>query len=183
MTASLLVLSWLALAPAPDPVAPVLDADHSLRVNRAARGLGIGLRQGLWGSGFGQGLHLDIPFGLRVGQFFGLRVHGVIVHPLRDTWDPVVFGGVELFGRSPVMGGIVRLYGGGGVFAGGRPRPTDEGRHWGISGGGHLGIEAFAAPRLAFAVEIGGQGAVHALGLDAGPSVMGGIHVYLGRID
>jgi hypothetical protein len=180
-SSSFVLLSLLALAPAPEPIAPVPDESYSLRVNRAARGLGLGIRQGLWGSGFGQALHVDIPFGKRVGQFFGMRLQGTISHPLRERWDPVVFGGVELFGRSPVIGGIARIYGGGGVFAGGRPRPTDEGRVWGVSGGGHLGLELFAAPRMSFSVEIGGQGPVHALGLDAGPSVMGGINFWLGR--
>jgi len=167
----------------PEPVAPVLDREHSLRVNRRARGLGIGVSQGLWGRSFTQQLRLDIPFGVRVGQFFGLRAHGTFVHsaPGDAAFDPVVFGGLELFGRSPVMGGVVRIYGGGGVFAGARPNPTDRGRRWGISGGGHMGIEAFASPRMSFSVEIGGQGNVHALGLDAGPSVMGGVNFYFGR--
>src|SRR5688572_11096251 len=102
----------------PEPVAPVLDPAYSLRVNRRARGVGVGLRQGLWGEGFGQSLHVDIPFGRRVGQFFGMRLHGTTLHPPHRTpgYDPVLFGGVEMFGRSPVVGGIIRLYGGGGVF-------------------------------------------------------------------
>jgi hypothetical protein len=166
----------------PEPVAPVLDAAWSRDVNRRARGLGLGMRQGLWGRSFAQALHLDVPFGRRVGQFFGLRLQGIIVHAGEGhRYDGVVMGGLELFGRSPVMGGVVRLYGGGGVWAGGRIAPTSEGRTWGVAGGGHLGIEAFAAPSLAFAVEIGGQSPVHALGYDGGPSVMGGIHVYFGR--
>jgi hypothetical protein len=187
MSASLLFVTVVAFAEpssrGPEPVAPVLDAAYSSRVNRRARGLGIGLNQGLWGQSFGQSLHLDIPFGRRVGQFFGMRVQGTFVHaPARTPgWDPTVFGGLELFGRSPVMGGVVRIYGGGGVFAGGRPLPTDRGRHWGVAGGGHMGIEAFAQPFMSFSVEIGGQGPVHALGYDAGASVMGGINFYFGR--
>jgi hypothetical protein len=188
MTATLLLLTSLAMARAtprgPEPVAPVLDQAYSTRVNRRARGLGFGLRQGLWGPGnFAQSLHLDIPFGRVIGQFFGMRVHATFVHPPHDTpgWDPTLFGGVELFGRSPVIGGVVRIYGGGGLFVGGRPLPTSLGRHWGISGGGHMGIEAFAAPMMSFSVEVGGQGNVHALGYDAGPSVMGGINFYFGR--
>lgn len=165
-----------------EPVAPVADREYSVAVNRAARGVGLGYANGLWGTGFGQRLHLDIPFGRRVGQFFGLRLQGTLVHTgAGDRYDPVAFGGLEIFGRSPVMGGLVRMYGGGGVFAGGRPLPTGEGRPWGIAGGGHFGIEAFINPRMAFAVEVGGQSPVHALGLDAGASVMGGVNFYFGR--
>lgn len=182
---STIALPLLLLAPASDPapVAPVPDAAYADRVNRAARGIGIGIHQGLWGTGFGQRLHVDLPFGRRVGQFWGLRVQGTIVHPMRDfgRYDPVVFGGVEMFGRSPVMAGIVRIYGGGGVFIGGRPLPTDEGRAWGLAGGGHMGIEAFSTPRMSFSIEVGGQGPVHALNLDAGASVMGGMNFYFGR--
>jgi hypothetical protein len=183
---SSIALPLLLLAPSSDPapVAPMPDAAYADRVNRAARGVGVGLHQGLWGSGFGQRLHVDLPFGRRVGQFWGLRVQGTFVHPDRhfDRWDPVAFGGLEMFGRSPVMAGIVRVYGGGGVFAGGRPLPTSEGRRWGISGGGHMGIEVFSMPRMSFSVEVGGQGPVHALNLDAGASVMGGVNFYLGRM-
>ncbi len=171
----------------PEPVAPVIDRAYSLRVNRRARGVGIGLRQGLWGSAFGQSLHIDVPFGRRVGQFVGARVQATIAHSVSETtdggerWDPVTFGGLELFGRSPVMGGIVRIYGGGGLFVGGRPVPTSEGKQFGIGGGGHMGIEAFASERMSFSVEVGGQSPIHALGHDAGASVMGGIQFYFGR--
>ncbi|MCY1059062.1 hypothetical protein [Nannocystis sp. SCPEA4] len=183
MSASFVAVFVLVLAaPRPEPVAPVPDAAYSLRVNRAARGVGIGIDFGPWGRGFGQRLHVDIPLGRRVGQFFGVRLQGTIVHPVHTpTWDPSVFGGIEFFGRSPVFGGIARIYGGGGVFFGGRPNPTGEGARYGVAGGGHLGIEVFAAPWMSFSVEIGGQGPVHALGLDGGPSVMGGINFWLGR--
>jgi hypothetical protein len=163
-------------------VAPVLDRDYVVAVNRRARGVGIGFRQGVWGSGFGQALHVDLPFGRRVGQFFGARVTGTVVHgEVDDRYDPVAFGGLELFGRSPVMGGVVRAYGGGGVFAGGRLHPRIEGARYGIAGGGHVGLEAFVGPRVSFSIEVGGQGPVHALGLDAGASVMGGVNLWFGR--
>ena len=51
----------------------------------------------------------------------------------------------------------------------------------GASGGGHMGLEAFATPRMSVSVEIGGQGAVHGLGLDGGASVMGGVNFWFGR--
>lgn len=184
--ASLLLAPSLSLALAgpargPEPVAPVADAAYSQAVNRSARGLGLGIHQGLYGSAFAQRLHLDVPFGRRVGQFFGLRVQGTVGYNVRGAFDPVAFGGVELFGRSPVMGGLVRIYGGGGVFVGGRFAPRVEGARLGVAGGGHMGIEAFATPRMSFSVEVGGQAPVHALGLDAGASVMGGINLYFGR--
>jgi hypothetical protein len=185
MHATTLLLSTMMMsAPerGPEPVAPVADQEYSLKVNRAARGVGFGYANGLWGRGFAQRLHLDIPFGRRIGQFFGLRLQGTFVHSgVDDRYDPVAFGGLELFGRSPVIAGIVRMYGGGGVFAGGRPLPNDEGRPWGVGGGGHLGIEAFISPRMAFAVEVGGQSHVHSLGLDSGASVMGLVNFYFGR--
>lgn len=169
-------------APRPDLVAPVLTRDYAIEVNRRARGLGIGFRQGLWGQGFGQSLHLDVPFGRRVGQFFGARLTGTVVHgEAADRYDPVAFGSVELFGRSPVLGGLIRIYGGGGVMMGGRLHPRIDGRRYGIAGGGHMGIEAFAAPRVSFSIEVGGQGPVHALGIDGGASVMGGMSFWFGR--
>src|SRR5688572_16596555 len=112
VSTTVLSLHLALSSPGPEPVAPVPDAEYSTRVNRAARGLGIGIDQGLLGGGFGQRLHLDVPFGRRVGQFFGVRIQGSVVHPMphsRDrpvAYDPVVFGGLELFGRSPVIGGI-----------------------------------------------------------------------------
>jgi hypothetical protein len=180
MFAATLVSSTLLMA-APEPVAPVPDREYALAVNRAARGVGLGYHNGLWGRTFAQGLHLDIPFGWRVGQFFGLRLQGTFAHAeVADRYDPVVFGGVELFGRTPVMAGLLRMYGGGGVFLGGRPLPG-EGSRYGVGGGGHLGIEAFINPRMAFAIQVGGQAPVHALGVDAGANVMGHINVYFGR--
>ncbi len=187
MLATLLLHTTLAAVPAPEPVAPVPDQEYSTAVNRRARGFGLGFSQGYWGGAFGQSLRADIPFGKRVGQFFGLRVHGTVVHSRstlddgRERYDPSIFGGVELFGRSPVIGGIVRAYGGGGVFAGGRPLPTPDGSNYGIGGGGHMGIEAFLNPSMSFSIEVGGQAPVHALDHDAGAHVMGGMTFYFGR--
>jgi len=166
----------------PDLVAPALTPEYAIAVNRRARGVGIGFRQGVWGDGFGQSLHLDVPFGRRVGQFFGARVTGTVVHGnVADRYDPVGFGSVELFGRSPVVGGVVRLYGGGGLLLGGRLHRRIDGRRYGVAGGGHMGIEAFAAPRMSFSVEVGGQGPVHSQGLDSGASVLGGVNLWFGR--
>ena len=160
---------------------PLPSADYSREVNSHARGLGIGIDMGFWGSGFAQGLHLDIPMPV-VGQFFGVRARGLVAWGPFDApeIDPAVLGGVEVFGRSPVVFGLARIYGGGGVHIGGRPNPTTSTETWGISGGGHMGIEVFGAPWMAYAVEVGGQGNVHGDGIDAGASIMGVTRFYVG---
>ncbi|MCX4239273.1 hypothetical protein OEB96_01510 [Paraliomyxa miuraensis] len=172
-----------AEAPRPDIVAPMPDARYSVMVNRRARGVGLGFHQGLWGRGLGQSLHLDVPFGRRTGQFFGMRLAGTVVHgEAEGRYDPVGFGHVELFGRSPVIAGVVRAYGGGGVLIGGRLHPEITGPRYGLAGGGHFGLEAFIAPRVSISMEVGAQGPVHALGLDAGARVVGGVNVWLGAL-
>ncbi|MCB9750009.1 MAG: hypothetical protein H6713_08405 [Myxococcales bacterium] len=167
-------------------IGPAITEDHIRDINRKWAGLGLGYHNGLWGRGYAQGLKLDIPFGRRVGQHFGMRVHGTLVHPPVGTggiYDPVINTGLELFGRGPVWLGILRAYGGGGAWLGIRPNPTGEGKDYQFTGGGHLGVEVIVAPRMSFTIEIGGQGPGHGLrNDDAGASVMGGFMVYLGDI-
>ncbi|MEJ7734185.1 MAG: hypothetical protein WKG00_33945 [Polyangiaceae bacterium] len=162
----------------PPPSAAQPDTAHAERVQRGAEGFGIAVDNGLWGTGFASGLRLEIPF----HRHFGLRARGLIAYgpATQPDFDPAVFGGVEVFGRGPVMFGLARLYGGGGVHIGGRPNPADDGDSFGVSGGGHMGIEVFMSPSYSYSVEIGGQGGVHALQYDAGASVMGGMTWYLG---
>jgi hypothetical protein len=151
--------------------------------NRRWRGVGLGFDMGLWGRTFAQGLKIDIPFGRRIGQFVGARARGLWGHhDLTGRYDPVINTGLELFGRGPVLWGVMRVYGGGGVWVGTRPFPTNEGTRWRVSGGGHFGFEAMIAPRASFTFEVGGQSSGHALGVDAGASVMGGTMVYLGAL-
>lgn len=167
----------------PDIIVPVPDAEYARRVNGYARGVGIGFQQGIQGKGFAQNLHVDLPFGRRVGQFFGLRLAGSFVHGSADgRYDPVGFGHVELFGRSPVIAGIIRAYGGGGVRASGRVISDIQGRRYGITGGGQFGLEAFVAPRVSINVEVGVQGPVHARGLDGGGSALAGCTIWLGDL-
>lgn len=167
----------------PDIIAPVLDAEDVRRINGYARGVGVGMNQGIWGEGFGQSLHLDIPFGRRLGQFFGMRLAGTFVHGQVDgRYDPVGFGHVELFSRSPVVGGVMRAYGGGGVRLGGRLDTKASGPRYGITGGGHFGLEFFAAPRVSFNVEVGVQGPVHPAGLDGGGNATAGVTIWLGDL-
>lgn len=169
--------------------APILgprffDERYIDRINRNLRGVGVGFDQGLWGSGFGQSLKVSIPFGKRVGQFFGLRVRGLAVYGPGQGLDPVFGGGLEIFGRTPVFLGLLRAYGGGGAWATTRPLipEGDTTARSGIGGGGHFGLEIVISPRTTFTFEIGGQSPTHARGLDGGASVTGGIMLYLGNL-
>jgi hypothetical protein len=173
------------------PKAPSLGAlptpAHVDRINRMWRGVGVGFDLGLWGRAhLAQSLKIDIPFGWRVGQFFGVRVRETMAYTdttagLDTVDDPVLNSGVELFGRGPVLLGVLRVYGGGGAWVGVRLTPTDVGRSWSIGGGGHFGVEFALAPRASLQFEFGGQAPGHALGYDAGASVMAGVMIYTGK--
>jgi hypothetical protein len=177
----------LAIQPQAPNLGPMPTAAQIDRTNRMWRGVGIGYDFGMWGRGhLAQGLKLDIPFGWKLGQYFGLRVRGTMVYAdsgpdANDIFDPVFNPGLELFGRTPVMLGVLRVYGGGGAWAGIRLEPTEDGERYGIGGGGHVGAEFMVAPRAAIQFEVGGQAPAHALGYDGGASVMAGIMVYTGR--
>jgi hypothetical protein len=177
----------LAAQPKAPSLGPLPTPAHLDRMNRIWRGVGIGVDMGLWGQAhFAQSLKIDIPFGWRIGQFFGIRTRGIMAYtdsdPGLDTvGDPVFNGGIELFGRGPVLLGILRVYGGGGAWIGARLRPTDVGRSWNVGGGGHFGVEFVLAPRASLQFELGGQAPGHALGYDAGASVMSGVMIYTGR--
>ncbi len=152
-------------------------------IQRRWSGVGVGYDNGLWGGHYGQSLKVSLPFGRRLGQFMGLRlrVGAVHYHNADNHYDPVLNFGGELFGRSPVWWGVLRVYGGGGLWAGIRPNPTAEGRDMAFGGGGHFGVEAFASPFMSFTFEIGGQAPGHDLGIDGGGSAMGGVMFYFGR--
>lgn len=153
-------------------------------INRRWSGVGVGYDNGIWGGKFGQSIKVMIPFGRDVGRFVGLRVRGAMVHHVDDAmdqFDPVINAGVEFIGRSPVWWGVLRVYGGGGAWAGIRPNPTSLGAQYRIGGGGFFGFEAFAAHFMAFTLEVGGQAPGHGLGIDGGGSVMGGMMFYFGR--
>jgi hypothetical protein len=168
----------------PKPVlGPRATEAYFEEVNRYARGPNIGVEFGLWGTGMVNGLKTDIPWGKRVGQFLGTRLSFRYFTPLRyeGTFDPLLFATVEVFGRSPVLMGVVRLYGGGGVFFGGRPAPQNPGDAFGVTGGGHLGFEFFLTRKMSFTLELGGQGPMHVENYDAGLSVLGGVVFYFVR--
>ena len=173
-------------APAPTRPRTTLSDAQIQWVNRRWSGFGVGYDNGLWGGKYGQSLKVVIPFGRNVGRYFGMRVRGALVHHVdsaTDHYDPVVNVGGELFGRSPVWWGVLRVYGGGGVWAGIRPEPTRTGSRYGVGGGGFFGFEAFAAQFMSFTFEVGGQAPGHSLGVDAGGSAMGGLMFYFGRTD
>ena len=177
-----LVLLTVAAQPPEPHIGPSATREQILDINRVWRGFGVGYDGGLVGRSFAHGLKLVIPFGYRIGQFIGARVRGLMVYPEpgADDFDPVVDMGLELFGRGPVLLGILRPYGGGGAWVGVRPNPTQSGDQWAVGGGGHFGIEALVARRISFTFEVGGQSGGHDLGLDTGATVMGGMMVYLG---
>ena len=80
-------------------IGPTISEEHVRDINRKWAGVGIGYHNGLWGQGFAQGLKLDIPFGRKVGQHFGMRLHGTLVHPPPGTggiYDPVINTGLEI---------------------------------------------------------------------------------------
>lgn len=166
--------SWAS----PPPVAPTLDPAFVTEVNSRWRGLGLGYDNGLWGDAFGQGVRADIPFGPKLGQFVGLRLRGVMIHEVADGYAPSAMGGVELFGRGPVYGGVLRVYGGGGLWYGGS-LADPEGAS-GLAGGGHYGIEALLTRSQSFTFEIGGQAGIGGDGPGAGASVMAGTNIYFG---
>lgn len=198
---ALLSLTGAALAapdqPTPDlapPDAPRATADHPasyailsdqdvLDMNDRLGGVGIGFDMGLWGDRYANGLKVDVPLGKGdLGQHFGVRLRGVMVHDdTGDRFTPVAAGGAELFGRGPVLLGVVRVYGGGGLYYGGivdsqiETAPT-------LIGGGHFGVEVAASKRQTFSFEVGGQGPLTPEEFDAGASVMAGTTVYLGKV-
>lgn len=162
---------------------PVPGPEYTAAVNEQAKRVCLSYQNGLWGSKFAQALRIDLPFGPKLGRYLGADVRGLFVHTDGDPtldYDPLIGLDVGFFGRGPVLFGVIRLYGGGGLIVGIRPGSgvTDRVK---ISGGGHLGVEFFASPYQSFAIEIGGQGPGHATGEDGGASVMGIMNVYPGR--
>jgi hypothetical protein len=175
------LLGAVALA-APEPYAPLPTQEFTEEINRNWRGVGIGYDNGLWGQQFAQGLKVDVPFGPKVGQFAGIRVRGLMVNSWNNVIQdqPLYLVGGELFGRGPVWAGIVRVYGGGGVWYG----TTEVAREQqdGIAAGGHYGVEAILFERGSFTFEIGGQSGIDGDGPGLGASVMAGIMFYLGGL-
>jgi len=171
---------FLTAEAAPPEIGPLATEEWVRETNARWRGVGIGYDNGLWGSRFAQGLKVDVPLGNRLGQFLGVRARGTLVHnDANAQFAPVAMGGLELFGRGPVLLGVLRVYGGGGLYyggpVGGEAAPAT------LAGGGHYGVEFLVSRRASFSFEVGGQGPLHPQEIDAGASVMAGSTVYLGR--
>lgn len=90
---------------------------------------------------------------------FGFRVVGG-VNFAEETWLPYGYGRFGLVGSSPLIGGMFRCYGTGGltvVFASGAVSP----QHYGLGGFGSFGFEfhlnTTAAVGSAYFIEMGGQ--------------------------
>lgn len=182
-----LLLTGAAHAAEPDAsseraIGPMPTLEQIQDTNDRWSGVGIGYDNGLWGSRFAQGLKVSLPFGSgRVGRHLGLRLRGTFIHDdTGDRFTPVLAGGAELFGRSPVFLGVLRTYGGGGFWYGDTFGRDDSVAS--VAGGGHYGVEVIASPRTSFTFEVGGQSPLHPEQVDAGASVMAGTTVYLGRV-
>lgn len=173
------LLAPAALAGGAPELGPRATPEEIEAINRVWRGVGIGYENGLWGSDFAQGISLQVPFGAKLGQFVGARARVQMSHASDELgeWSPLYRGGLELFGRGPVLLGILRVYGGGGVYMG---IPADNAPDPVITGGGHYGVEFACAKKVSFSFEVGGQGPTHE-GAGAGASVMAGSTVYFGK--
>jgi hypothetical protein len=183
------------IAPTPTPAAaaaaqthPVADyallSDQDvLDMNDRLAGVGVGFDMGLWGDRYANGLTVSIPFGKGdLGQHFGVRLRGVLVHDdTGDQFTPVAAGGAELFGRGPVLLGVLRVYGGGGLYYGGIVNSPSVDSTPELIGGGHFGVEFAVTKRQTFSFEVGGQGPISPEEFDAGASVMAGWTIYLGK--
>ena len=183
-TALLLSSPTASAAPVGPPDGPELSSAYVAEVNDRWGGVGLGFDMGLWGSRFGTSFKADLPFGSgRVGQHLGMRVRSLSIHDdFEGSFNPVVAGGAELFGRGPVVLGIVRVYGGGGFYYGGTLGRTEHVYAPALVGAGHFGLEVAASPRQSFTFEVGGQGPMSAEGIDEGASVMAGTTLYLGKV-
>jgi hypothetical protein len=163
---------------------PLATQQHVSEMNDRLAGVGIGFDMGLWGDRFANGLKVDVPLGTgRLGQFFGVRLRGLVVHDdFEGRFQPVAAGGVELFGRSPVQLGALRVYGAGGLYYGATMNTLSGDAAPELVGGGHFGVEFAANKRQTFSFEVGGQGPISDREFDAGASVMAGTTIYLGKV-
>jgi len=155
-----------------------LDVDYVRDVHQSARRVSLGYDQGMLGEGqFTQGLKLQIPF----GQFAGMRLRPMWMHArTNDAYDAAMGGRIDFYGSSPILLGVVRLYGGGGPQIGYRPfyDTSDPGDQTALGLGGFFGWEFFVSRNYTFSLEVGGQSPLHGAGLGAGASVMAGMNFF-----
>lgn len=161
----------------PSPPPPPAPPEMSMSDDRG-RGLGLGFDGGWVGTHYASGLRLDVPL---VGQRFGLRLRTTTAYtdPAEvDGFSPTNGGALEMWARSPVMGDVVRFYGGGGPHV-----AIDHTHELAIGGGGHFGLELLPLRKLGITVELGRHWGHGALAATRGASLMGGVVIYLGRQD
>ena len=148
----------------------------------SGRGLAIGYDMGAWGTLFGQGLRLKVPFGSSPGpRNWGVLLKGLMLH--EEVYDAAndeksiefyLGGRLEFFGQSDVLLNVVRVYGGGGVQ---RFTNTPHLPRKGWGGGGQAGFEFFYWRAGSFFIEIGGHSGV-ARQRDSHALVLAGMHLY-----
>jgi hypothetical protein len=177
-------------APAEEQPAPAPAQGDYLRIpwtGESGTGVGFGYENGLWGPAFGVGVRVKVPLPWwgeserykrskeDKGPYYpwGVALRGV------TTDNPSYVGArLDLFGQSPTLLNLVRIYGGGGpqVFA---VHTTEKlsSASWGV--GGAFGFEFFFARSTGFFIEVGGTyldtAYVHDL---TGAAIVAGMNVY-----
>jgi len=161
--------------------------------NTLGYSLGVGGTGSVWGINFnfmayqrsdGSGLNLRFTSRMNFGSF---------AHIKNGLFDPIWYNGMHFLWQSRPISNLFRLYGGGGVWYGWRPRTlTDPDNCYlprgkmcsgleksgAISGGGFTGIEFFDNVRTYF-IEIGAQGAAHPNRMDGGLFLHAGSNFFL----
>jgi hypothetical protein len=133
------------------------------------RDFAFAYENGLFGHGFGQGIRVKIPF----HAHWGMNVRGLSVFRTEAAAEWILGGRIEYWGQSPIFLNLVRLYGGGGPQLFVHVKGGNNNLMWG--GGGQFGFEFFANRRMAFFLEVGGNGGGD---LPTGATVLAGMNVY-----
>lgn len=179
-----------ALIKEPRRTGPMPTQEYIKKVNLVAEGVGVGYEIGFWQPSVAMGIRVSVPLGKKKHVGMQFRVFMPMCE-LEGRFDPVLNFGIEWFYRTPVFLGIVRIYVGGGLWAGIRPRTFSDDQkdealfdkkyaRFGFAGGGKFGFEFFVKPKKSYFIEIGGQGPGHALKKDMGAHVMAGSVWYFG---
>ncbi|MCP4196928.1 MAG: hypothetical protein GY762_07225 [Proteobacteria bacterium] len=175
------------------------------------RGIGFGFEVGYWGTGTVIGLVSIVPLTKSGKAAMRFRIFMPFGPHLGHDWDPVINIEVGYVRRSPIFFGVFRLSAGGGIYAGFRPRTfplpkggiqavspgthvdtkatcensfvDPKGCRWGFSGGGFAGVEFMLGKSHTIAIQVGGQGYVHAHKLDSAFQITLGEIWYFGKKD
>ena len=140
----------------------------------SGQGVAIGIDNALWAGKYAQSARVRVPLGTHWALVFRpVLVHGIGLEPYRIDG---LFR-AEIAGGSAVYFNVLRVYGGGGPHVGTQLTGVDE-RELIVGLGGHVGLEAFFAPRSSFYFEIGASGDTADTFTD-GATVAGGMLLYL----